>query len=66
MSDVIRFQPAKLSRRSASDEQGAQILFFTGVRYQRMSDDPRAPAPQAFCSAQQQDEGGGGDRKRRR
>ena len=43
MSDVIRFRPAKSPRRSAPDDRGAQILFFTGVRYQRMSEDPRAP-----------------------
>jgi hypothetical protein len=66
MSDVIRFQPAKAPRRSAADGRGAQILFFTGVRYQRMSDDQRAPAPQAACSAKQKGEVGGGDRTRRR
>jgi hypothetical protein len=66
MSDLIRFQPAKAPRRSVPDDRGAQILFFTGVRYQRMSEDLRAPAPQAPCAAQQQGEGGGGDRTRRR
>jgi hypothetical protein len=66
MSDLIRFQPAKASRRSAPDDCGAQILFFTGVRYQRMSEDPRAPAPQASCVAQRQGESGGGDRTHRR
>jgi hypothetical protein len=66
MSDVIRFQPAKASRRSAPDDCGAQILFFTGVRYQRMSEDQRAPALTAPCVARQQGEGGGGDRSRPR
>jgi hypothetical protein len=66
MSDVIRFQPAKAPRRSAPDDRGAQILFFTGVRYQRMSEDQRAPAPPASCVARQQGEGGGGDRSRSR
>ena len=66
MSDLIRFQPAKAPRRSVPDDRGAQILFFTGVRYQRMSEDLLAPAPQASCVAQQQGEGGGGDRTRRR
>jgi hypothetical protein len=66
MSDVIRFQPAKTPGRSAPDDRSAQILFFTGVRYQRMSDDQRAPTPQAAGSAQQKGEVGGGDRTRRR
>jgi hypothetical protein len=38
MSELIRFQPAKPPRRSVPDDRGAQILFFTGVRYQRMSE----------------------------
>ena len=66
MSEVIRFQPAKAPRHSAPDDRGAEILFFTGVRYQRMSEDERAPAPQPACVGQQQGEGGAGDRTRRR
>jgi hypothetical protein len=66
MSDVIRFQPTKGPRRSAPVEYGAQILFFTGVRYQRASDDPRATAPQASQVVQRQGESGGSDRTRRR
>jgi hypothetical protein len=66
MSDVIRLQPAKAPRRSAYDGRGAQILFFTGVRYERMNEDKRAAAPQAPCVAQRQREGSGGDRTRRR
>jgi hypothetical protein len=65
MSEVIRFQPAKAPRRSAPDDRGAQILFFTGVRYQR-SEDQRVPATQTRGGAQQQSECGGGDRSRRR
>jgi hypothetical protein len=65
MSEVIRFQPAKAPRHSAPAERGAEILFFTGVRYQRMSEDERGPAPQPSYVAQQQ-EGGAGDRTRRR
>jgi hypothetical protein len=65
MSDLIRFQPAKGPRRSAPDDRGAQILFFTGVRYQRTSEDPPAPAPQASRVVQRQGESGGGDRTRR-
>ena len=66
MSDVIRFHPARAPRRSVPDARGAQILFFTGVRYQRMSEDQRVPRQQASCVAQQPGEGGGGDRTRRR
>jgi hypothetical protein len=66
MSEVIRFQPAKAPRHSAPDDRGAQILFFTGVRYQRMSEDQRAPATRARGDAEQQGEAGGGDRTRRR
>jgi hypothetical protein len=66
MSDLIRFQPAKAPRRSAPDDRSAQILFFTGVRYQRVSEDPRAPAPQASCVVEREGESGGKDRTRRR
>ena len=66
MCDVIRFNPANAHRRSIPGDRGAQILFFTGVRYQRMSQEPRAAAPQAACVAQRQDEGGGADRTHRR
>ena len=66
MSDLIRFQPAKAPRRSVADDRGAQILFFTGVRYQRTTEDPRAPTPQSSRVAQRQGESGGGDRTRRR
>jgi len=31
----------------ASGDRGAEILFFTGVRYQRMSEEPPAPERQA-------------------
>ena len=44
MNNVILFRPANSPRRMASGDRGAQILFFTGVRYQRWSEDPRAPA----------------------
>jgi hypothetical protein len=66
MSDLIRFQPANPPLRSVHDDRGAQILFFTGVRYQRMSECGRAPAPQASCVAQRQDDSAGSDRTRRR
>jgi hypothetical protein len=51
MTDLIRFQPAKHHRGSAPTDGGAKILFFTGVRYHRMSEDARAPAPTAPCGA---------------
>jgi hypothetical protein len=66
MGKVIRFQPAKAPRHSPADDRGPQILFFTGVRYQRMSDDQRASAPQTFSVAQQQSDGSASDRTRRR
>ena len=44
MNNVIHFRPANSPRRMASGDRGAaQILFFTGVRYQRWSEDARAP-----------------------
>ena len=46
MNNVILFRPANSPRRVASGDRGAQILFFTGVRYQRWSDDPRAAPEQ--------------------
>jgi hypothetical protein len=46
MNKVIRFQPANRQSRAAPGDRGAQILFFTGVRYQRTSEDPRAQAQQ--------------------
>ena len=69
MNNLIPFRPAKRHRRPAPQDSGAQILFFTGVRYQRMSEDARAPTPQAACGVQRKGEGGGageGDRTRRR
>ena len=48
MNNVIHFRPANSPRRMASGDRGAaQILFFTGVRYQRWGEDARAPQPQA-------------------
>ena len=47
MNNVIRFKPANSRRRLASGDRGAQILFFTGVRYQRMGEDALPPAPQS-------------------
>ena len=48
MNNVIQFRPANSARRTASGDRGAaQILFFTGVRYQRWGDDAHAQQPQA-------------------
>jgi hypothetical protein len=69
VSNLIRFRPAKRHRRSATQDRSAQILFFTGVRYQRMSEDARTPTPQAACGVRRKGEGGGageGNRTRRR
>lgn len=46
MNNVILFRPANSPRRMASGDRGAEILFFTGVRYQRMSEEPPAPERQ--------------------
>lgn len=48
MAVVIPLAPARRSRRTPANEQGAaaQILFFTGVRYERMPEPaPREAAP---------------------
>jgi hypothetical protein len=48
LNNVIHFRPANSPRRTASGDRGAaQILFFTGVRYQRWSEDAQAPALRA-------------------
>lgn len=46
VNNVIRFRPANGQFRVAPDGRGAKILFFTGVRYQRIGEETRAPAPQ--------------------
>ena len=51
MNNVIHFRLANSLRRMASGDRGAaQILFFTGVRYQRWGEDTHAPQPQAQSS----------------
>ena len=48
LNNVIHFRSANSPRRMASDDRGAaQILFFTGVRYQRWSEDADPPAHRA-------------------
>ena len=51
MNNVIQFRPANGPRRMVSGDRGAaEILFFTGVRYQRWGEDTHAPQPQAQSS----------------
>ena len=63
MNNVIPFQPANSHRPMASGDRGAQILFFTGVRYQRVSEDPRQP--QSARRKRQAAEGGSGRKSQR-
>jgi hypothetical protein len=47
MNNIIHFRLANNPRRTASGDRGsAQILFFTGVRYQRWGEDTHAPQRQ--------------------
>ena len=51
MNNVIPFRPANSPRPMTSGDRGAaQILFFTGVRYQRWGEDTHAPQPQVQSS----------------
>jgi hypothetical protein len=50
MNNIIQFRLANSARRVASGDRGvAQILFFTGVRYQRWSDDTHAQAKEPIA-----------------
>jgi hypothetical protein len=64
MGDVIAYQGRNRPLRiNLGEGGGAQILFFTGVRYQRMSE----AAPTQPSGGQPSSEGGlGGKRKRKR
>ena len=56
MNNVIQFRLADGPRRMASGDRGAaQILFFTGVRYQRWSEDTHAPQPLAQSSGRKRE-----------
>jgi hypothetical protein len=61
MNNVIHFRPADSPRRTASGDPSAKILFFTGVRYPRVSEDacPAAPQPQRARRKRQGGEAGG-------
>jgi hypothetical protein len=63
MGDVILFAPQRRRssiRRDAGESAGAQIMFFTGVRYQRMAD------PVATETHGGRPNSDGGKRKRKR
>ena len=45
MGDVIALRIPRLRVMTRAPEQGAEILFFTGVRYERMTDVPANPDP---------------------
>jgi hypothetical protein len=68
VDNLIPFRPAKRYSRMTPRDGGAQIMFFSGVRYQRISEDTRAPTPQAPCGMRGKGEGraGEGGRPRRR
>jgi hypothetical protein len=71
MNNVISFRPGNSSRRIAPRESGAaQILFFTGVRYQRWTDEAHDVQPQAQGSRRKNERAqigaGGRERKSRR
>ena len=67
MNNVIPFRPANSPRRMTSADRGAaQILFFTGVRYQRWGEDTHAPQPQAQSSRRKRDRAPIGETERGR
>jgi hypothetical protein len=65
MNNVIQFRPATSPRRMASGDRGAQILFFTGVRYQRWGEDTHAPQAQSSRRKPERVEIGGTGRGRK-
>ena len=67
MNNVIPVRPAKSPRPMISGDRGAaQILFFTGVRYQRWDEDTHAPQPQAQSSRRKRDRARIGETERGR
>ena len=63
MGKVIVFRPPDAAPRRAGEGGRAQILFFTGVRYQR--DDPDAGAPEPISPAPAPRASHGGRRRRK-
>jgi hypothetical protein len=62
MGKVIAFRPRQQAARAPSKGGDAQILFFTGVRYQRHDPEAGSPAPERPSP---QVSRGGGRRRRR-
>ena len=62
MGDLIAFRSQRPSGQARPSGAGAEILFFTGVRYQRMSDE----APPASAKPRKPRVQGGPQGRRRR
>ena len=64
MTELILFRPANRQRRRDASGEAQIFLFFTGVRYQRIAEEPRDGGPRAIARP---DKSGGGtaDRARR-
>lgn len=61
MADIIKLSSANdrssygaKARNSASNNGPAQILFFTGVRYERHTTEPETPAPKTASRGRNQ------------
>ncbi len=69
MGQVVAFRPEERSRRepgrAARDEGAAEILFFTGVRYQRDDAEPASNVPDPNASGERSGRGRLGRRRRR-
>jgi hypothetical protein len=69
MGELIMFQPreGRVSRsRADAVNAGAQIMFFTGVRYERMADPPALAAADSGAPPAGDMGGTRGGRRRRR
>lgn len=69
MGELIMFRPQKgplCKIRAPDDQAGAQIVFFTGVRYQRMSEDTPTQQATDYDAPPAGGLGGAGNRRRRR
>ena len=69
MGEIISFRPHEgqvRKSRASTDRTGAKILFFTGVRYERMSDPPTALAEDDSGAPHSGGMGARGGKRRRR
>jgi hypothetical protein len=66
MGDLIAFRSQRPSGQARPSGAGAEILFFTGVRYQRMTEDPPSLNAEPQQPQQGGKTGGPGRAKRRR